>query len=327
MGGIDPTLAHSSVRPEYNARGTSNWSALLAQSLLAFSVESNEPWRFRGYIRNRKVADMEFIEMFTDRHTAHRGADDIERDGRLDYVMCLQVAGVGEFYQGARTAVLQPGDITIFDASRPATVVSSADYQNMCIKFPQQLIRLPRSQVNQLTATRIAACDGLAPATGAFLMKLSQAMEDLSTRTRYLAARNALDLVSTMFQVLLDVPSEDHADNKAILLGQVQEYIDCHLADPELAPSTIASAQYISLRYLHSIFQENGITVSSWIRMRRLEMCKRDLVRFSPAAMSAAAIGSRWGFKTAAHFGHAFKDTYGLTPAEFRRTASAGIVG
>ncbi|MET8331574.1 helix-turn-helix domain-containing protein [Streptomyces sp. NPDC005181] len=323
MDDIASTLAHSSVHPEYNARGTSNWRALLAQSLLAFSVESDEPRRFRGHLRNRKIADVEFIEMFTDRHTAHRGADEIERDERLDYVLCLQVAGVGEFHQGTRTAVLQPGDITIFDATRPATVVSSADYQNVCIKFPQQLIRLPRSQVNQLTAARIAARDGLAPATGAFLMKLSQVMEDLSSRTRYLAARNALDLVTTMFQGLLDVPGEDHEDDGTILLGQIQEYIDDHLAEPELAPSTIASAQYISLRHLHSVFQENGITVSSWIWMRRLEMCKHDLVQLSPEAMSVAAIGLRWGFKTASHFGRAFKDRYGLTPAEFRRAASA----
>ncbi|MET7996380.1 helix-turn-helix domain-containing protein [Amycolatopsis sp. NPDC005232] len=312
------TAAH----PEYNALGTSGWSALLAQSLLAFTVESDDPQHFRGYLRNRKIADVDFIEMATGRHVAHRSADTIARDCRPDYVLCLQVAGVGEFHQGSRTAVLQPGDLTVFDGTRPATVVSSADYRNVCIKFPQRLLRLPRSHVDQLTAARISARDGLAPATGALLMTLGHVMEDISGRTRYLAARNALDLVSTMFESILDVSGDDGKTEGNVIPGQIREYIDEHLGDPELSPAAIASAQFISLRKLQGIFQQNGTTVSAWIRTRRLERGQRDLV--SSGELSVAAISRRWGFKTPSHFGRAFKDEYGVTPAEFRRVASAG---
>lgn len=299
-------------------RGTSNWSALLARSLVGFTVESDQPARFRGYLRNRKIADIHFIEMHTGRHTSHRSADDIKEDGRHDYLLCLQVAGVGEFSQDSRTAVLRPGDITIFDTARPTTVVSSANYQNVCMKFPHHLINLSPAQIGELTAARLGAKEGLAPAAGSLLMTLNQVMDTISGPSRYLAAQNALDLMTTMFRSQLDVTDTHSPSNSPLLLAQIQEYIEDHLADAQLSPGMVAASHYISLRQLHNVFQQNGLTVASWIRSRRLEKCKRDLLDIALESVPVAAIGTHWGFKTPSHFGRAFKDAYGMTPAEYR---------
>ena len=321
---IDPAAVSHPTDSACGVRGASDWSALLARSLVGFSVESDEPTHFRGYLRNRKISEIEFIEMSTGSHVAHRRAEDIERDGRHDYLLCLQLAGVGEFHQDAREAVLQPGDLTIFDTARPTTVVSSANYRNMCMKFPQHLLPLSHAQIGQLTASRIGAAEGLAPAASTLLVTLSQIMDTISGRSRYLAARNALDVITTMFQSRLDISGRDGADISSVFLAQIQDYIEVHLSDPELGPNRIAAEQYVSVRHLHSVFQKNGLTVSSWIRARRLERCRRDLVDVSHNATPVAAVGLRWGFKTASHFGRTFKDTYGLTPAEFRRAAIYG---
>ena len=60
-------------------------------------------------------------------------------------------------------------------------------------------------------------------------------------------------------------------------LEAVRDHIGDHLADPELDPATIAAAHYISPRYLHAVSQGTGFTVTSWIRDRRLERCRREL--------------------------------------------------
>jgi AraC-like DNA-binding protein len=129
--------------------------------------------------------------------------------------------------------------------------------------------------------------------------------------------------MTTMFQSRLDVSDGAGPETGAILLAQIQDYIERNLSDPDLTPSRIAAEQYVSLRQVHHVFQQNGLTVSSWIRGRRLERCRRDLVDRSPDPVPVAAVGLRWGFKTASHFGRIFKDTYGMTPAEFRRAAIA----
>lgn len=306
--------------PQAGVRSIEDWAALLSRSLMNFNVESDGPGAFQGYLRNRKVAGIEFIEMSTGRHTAHRGAESIGSAERPDYLLCLQIAGVGEFSQDNRTAVLQPGDLTLFDTTRPTTVVSSSDYRNLCMKFPQHLIGLPRDQIGQLTATRTGARDGFAPAAGTLLMTLNGLMDTISGRSRVLAAQGALDLVTTMFQSQLDIAGPPHRAAQP-MLEQVQSYIDKNLSNPELGPGLIVAAHYISLRQLHSIFHAEGLTVSSWIRNRRLQRCRRDLSDPALQSVSAASIGMRWGFKTASHFGNTFREAFGQTPSEFRQDA------
>lgn len=244
--------------------------------------------------------------------------EDIDRNARPEYLLCLQLAGVGEFSQDNRTAVLQPGDLTLFDTTRPTTVVSSTNYRNLCMKFPQQIVGLPRDQVGELTATRIGARKGLAPAAGTLLLTLNQTMDNVSGRSRALAAQGAVDLMAAMFRNELDVAAPPQWDKTWSHLEQAQIYIDDHLSEPDLSPAMVAGALYISVRQLHSIFHDGGFTVSSWIRDRRLQRCQRDLSDPALRSRSAASIGARWGFKTASHFGRAFKDVFGQTPAEFR---------
>jgi AraC-like DNA-binding protein len=106
------------------------------------------------------------------------------------------------------------------------------------------------------------------------------------------------------------------------LLASVQGFIDQRLADPELSPSAIAAAHHISLRYLHKLFEAQPTTVSGWIRQRRLERCRRDLLDPALGDWSVSAIAARWGLIDAAHFGRLFRAAYGLPPAEYRLTAS-----
>jgi AraC-like DNA-binding protein len=55
-------------------------------------------------------------------------------------------------------------------------------------------------------------------------------------------------------------------------------FIDARLDDPELTTATIAAAHYISPRYLQKLFEAEGSTVTDWIRRRRLDHCKRELL-------------------------------------------------
>lgn len=316
-----PASAWSVPDPQGGVRGIEDWAALLSRSLMSFNVESDRPGDFQGYLRNRKVAGIEFIEMSTSQHTSYRGAESISKTDRPDYMLCLQISGVGEFSQDNRTAILQPGDLTLFDTTRPTTVVSSTDYRNLCMKFPQHLISLPRDQVSQMTATRTGAREGFAPAASALLMTLNQLMDNISGRSKVLAAQGALDLITTMFQSQLDISGQSQRSGASLLMERAQSYIDRHLSDPELGPGRIAGAHYISLRQLHSIFHAEGLTISSWIRNRRLQQCRRDLSDPTLRSVSAASIGLRWGFKTASHFGTTFRETFGQTPAEFRHEA------
>jgi AraC-like DNA-binding protein len=103
------------------------------------------------------------------------------------------------------------------------------------------------------------------------------------------------------------------------LLLQVHAFIEARLGDPALSPSGVAAANYISVRYLHKLFETEQTTVADWIRRRRLERCRRDLLDPALAGRSVDAIGQDWGLTDAAHFSRVFKRRFGVPPAEYRR--------
>jgi AraC-like DNA-binding protein len=66
------------------------------------------------------------------------------------------------------------------------------------------------------------------------------------------------------------------------------------------------------------LFEAEGTTVSAWIRERRLECCRIELIATDLADQSVSEIGTRWGFWDAAHFSRLFKSRFGVSPSAYR---------
>jgi AraC-like DNA-binding protein len=103
---------------------------------------------------------------------------------------------------------------------------------------------------------------------------------------------------------------------------QTRAFIEEHLGDPDLTPPAVAAAHYVSVRYLHKLFETQEASVAEWIRQRRLERCRRDLLDSALSALPVNAIAARWGLLNAAHFSRAFRAAYGTAPGEYRRLAA-----
>jgi AraC-like DNA-binding protein len=76
------------------------------------------------------------------------------------------------------------------------------------------------------------------------------------------------------------------------------------------------------VRYLHKLFEPEGVSVSEWIRNKRLDHCQRDLLNPALADQTIVTIAARWGLTNGAQFSRLFRATYGCSPREHRsRTA------
>nr|WP_236667587.1 helix-turn-helix domain-containing protein [Nonomuraea sp. K271] len=106
------------------------------------------------------------------------------------------------------------------------------------------------------------------------------------------------------------------------LAGRIRAHIQVHLHDHRLTPRSIARAHHISVSYLHRLFQDQGDTVSGYIRDQRLRRTRRDLADAVLADVPIHRIAARWGFGAPADFSRTFRMAYGESPREFRsRTA------
>src|SRR5581483_4972931 len=98
--------------------------------------------------------------------------------------------------------------------------------------------------------------------------------------------RAALELLAACLK------TEFRADPQTIhaaLFTRICAGIEDRLTDPELRPPMIAAAYGISLRTLHTIFGERGETVSNYIRRRRLERSRDELLRPDPISITSMA--------------------------------------
>ncbi len=79
------------------------------------------------------------------------------------------------------------------------------------------------------------------------------------------------------------------------------------------------------MRYLHSLFQQAGLTVSKWIWGRRLKATREDLLDASMAHMRVSEISYPRGFNDPAHFSRAFKSRFDISPSKLRQVAQEQI--
>lgn len=190
----------------------------------------------------------------------------------------------------------------------------------LVMMFPHSALRVPRAAIHHLTARVFSPTIGAGAVVSPYLARLGQHIDNLGGATGARFVHSALDLVSTL---LLDT-TQQHGflDNPhQELLDNIHAYIEENLASPSLGPTAIAAAHFISPRLVHSLFNENGTTVSTWIRQRRLDRCRRDLLDPAHAHVPIAALAARWGFADAAHFSRTFKAAFGLTPRAYRGQA------
>lgn len=299
-----------------------SWAAAVRRSVLSFEFDCDRPDRFTGRVRDRHLHGVSFVDMASGRHAAYRDHRTIRPADAGFYVLTLQLAGEIRIAQDGRVAALKPGLFALYDSGKPATLTVGDGYRSTCIRFPKTAITTRQDDpLAEITATPFACAPGLTDTVWSTVLSVNRNLESLGPHGPT-TIRSLMTLVGTMLRGELGnhVPARPpHED----LLERILAYIDGHLADTGLDPGRIAAAHFLSPRALHGLFERTGTTVSRRIRERRLERCRLDLTDPALAHVPASAIGARWGFPGASHFGQVFKRENGLTPAEFRRRTSA----
>ena len=91
------------------------------------------------------------------------------------------------------------------------------------------------------------------------------------------------------------------AGAKASHLHSICQAVETELSDPDLNLKTVAVGHGVSTRYLQKLFTTAGTTFSHYLRNRRLERSKADLVSPLHNQLSISEICFRWGFNGSAH--------------------------
>ena len=295
--------------------GVNQFREVVNRSFVPLTVSTQHPHHFHATVQGQVLQDVGLTEVVADPHVVERTRRHCSDGGSVpSYKISLMLGGTGYLCQDGRDVVLQPGDLAIYDTTRPYTLAFDDSFRSIIAMFPKHLVNVDARSVDRLTATALGKDDPMAGIVATMLREATGQMGLLSPSVGDRLARNMVDLVSILLREHVDI---EPAPRRA-LLDQVRDYIADHLGDSDLAPGVIAAQHFISVRYLHSLFQGEGTTVAAYIRQQRLERCRADLSDPRLADQTVTSIASRWSFADAPHFSRLFKATFGQTPSAYR---------
>jgi AraC-like DNA-binding protein len=295
------------------------WRHVIGDHFIPF-----DPIGVPDQIRTGEVGAVTVAELTaTGRGGAKRTTTHIRRSDPEMYKVDFVAEGQAVIEQNGRQAALVAGDFSLVDMSRPASWAMDG-VRVVGVLFPRSMLPLRGNELDRVTAVRIPGDRGTGALVSSLARQLVRHLGDYGATDGARLGTAVLDLLTAGLATRLD--RADHlpeGTRQRALLARIRAFIEARLPDPELSPGTIARAQYISVRYLHKLFEAEQATVAEWIRRRRLERCRRDLLDPALLAEPVGAIGMRWGFRDAGHFSRLFRTAYGMPPAEYRERAGA----
>ncbi len=292
------------------------WQEVLSRTFVPLETTPlGDRSEFAGRVQAHAVADLQ-LSVVSGTPQVVRRTRRLVRASEADlFKVGVQLRGHGLVVQDGREAVLSPGDLTVYDTSRPYELVFEDDFEMLVLVLPRRRLVTRAPHVDGLTAVTIPGASGSGALTSSLLRGLDPRGARQGPEAVYLSDA-AVDLVAACLAGCDGARPAEQSWETIVLAAQ--RYIDDHLADSGLCPAEVSAAVHVSLRQLQKLFERRGMTVSGWIRERRLDRCWHDLPDLRLAGRSVAAVAASWGLVDAAQFSRAFRVRYGTTPSAHR---------
>ncbi len=234
------------------------------------------------------------------------------------YLAVILLSGAYALEQDGNEAVLRPGDMAIYDASRPHQIHCPREFSKLILSIPRSLLRDRMAGIESCAALRIPGGEGSGAVVSSFLRSCGLNADTLSAHEASALADHAVDLVTLAAASVRPLPFS-LSKSRAATMVRVKALIEEGLSNFALDTSMIARRSGLSPRYLNSLFSAEGASLMRYVWRRRLERCAKDLTDPRHSGERIAEIAFRWGFGDASHFSRAFRQRFGCAPGEFRR--------
>jgi AraC-like DNA-binding protein len=303
------------------------WNDAVSRTLVPMTVVPQGDGPFEGRIATDRLGYLQVSTMEADANRISRTPTLIARSPAGFVAIGVQVSGTATLLQDGRRAEVSEGDLVVYDTTRPYFFDYPQRFSTHVFQLPRRVLGVPEADIRQVTGTTIGTGDGLGSMLVPFLAALAASAHAYSPAVASRLAGNVVDLFSTLVAERTNQVALEADNARAHLALQVRGHINENLGDPGLSPESIARALRISLRYLHRVFEGEGITVGRLIQYRRLEECGRELARRGGTVPTVSVVAQRWGFVNPAHFSRAFRAVYGMSPREWRGLRADEVEG
>jgi AraC-like DNA-binding protein len=107
----------------------------------------------------------------------------------------------------------------------------------------------------------------------------------------------------------------------AARLRSIMTDISANLGDCDLSVVEVARRHRVTPRYIHKLFENEGLTFSAFVLGQRLSRAHRILSEPRLADRNISSVAFDVGFGDLSYFNRAFRRLYAATPSEIRQSA------
>jgi AraC-like DNA-binding protein len=294
------------------------WHQLLAHPCAAVQLEGwTEHGKPAAQLRSTRRGRLELVQFEATPQVHRRTQREIRRADVTYFQTVILTQGAGTLHQDGRTAQLRPGDLVMFENSRPFTWTFTEPWATTQLSIPREAVRLTDSERRAMSARRLSGRDGLSGVVARFVVDLIRHGSQIPDAQSERILAQVSDLAISLFATSANA---EYADaRQRTMLDRIKGYLEAHFRDPGLTTDEIAAAANISTRYLHKLFEAEHETVALYLRGLRLQHARDDLLDPRQAGRSVAAIAHGCGFGDISGFNRAFKAAYAMNPSDLRR--------
>ena len=239
--------------------------------------------------------------------------------------LALHQRGKAFLETGDGRTEIAPGDFTYGPLRAGFAMSFVTDFQAFFVKIPRRVLdaRLVTGLAQRVGYLSGGA--GIGHVFGAMLGSVADSIDELSgdrlrpielALTEFLAACLADEAPVGMLR--------GATGTQMNILNRICQLIEVHLGEHDFSREVVVREERISARYVQKLFENAGETFGHYLRQRRLERCRSELINPLYARLSITEICYRWGFNDSAHFSRAFREQYGTSPRAYRKLAGTG---
>lgn len=290
---------------------------------LECAVPSRSTAPFFGAITRRELAAVNLSRITSTTQTVLRTPLQISRASEDIFLLSIQVAGTGQLIQDQKTAHLKPGDLALYDSTRPYQLLFDQDFEQYVLSLPGSILRKRLHHAEDMTACTMSSAQS---GTARLLSHMvSELMNSPPSRGDLVDRSLADSLVGILVAALADnlstLPLKDHTASQR--RERIKAYVLENLPDPELCVGKIAQRLGLAASTIHRAWDGEATSLTNWIWSMRLQGAEQDLRRLAHHKRTITEIAYHWGFSSSAHFSRAFRQHFGVPPKEAREAMRA----
>lgn len=250
--------------------------------------------------------------------TLQRLPEEPWRNAQDAYFAVLLLSGRYRMTQNGREACLQPGDMTIYDATLAHRVQCPDDFSKLIVAIPRDVFRQHIAGLDQCMALRIQGHAGSGLIAAHFLRALAGQIGQLNSEEFAALSEHALDLLALAIASVRPAKIA-LSGGRAMAFNRIKAFIEQNLQDTGLDTAMVSRFSGLSARAINALFAGENTSLMRYVWKRRLEHCRGDMLNPLYAGRQLSEIAFRWGFNEAAHFSRAFKRQFGCAPRDYRK--------